>query len=67
MANKSNNTSQIISTFLLSGAEDLVPVAEWAGVIRYRPRTEGSRQARSATTAPCTVPQPSRTRICKTP
>ena len=28
-------------TFLLSGAEDLVPVAETAGALRYRPRTEG--------------------------
>jgi hypothetical protein len=28
-------------TFLLSGAEDLAPVAEAAEVIRYRPRTEG--------------------------
>jgi RHS repeat-associated protein len=28
-------------TFLLSGAEDLVPVGEAAGAIRYRPRTEG--------------------------
>jgi len=28
-------------TFLLSGAEDLVPVAEPAGATRYRPRTEG--------------------------
>jgi hypothetical protein len=28
-------------TFLLSGAEDLVPVAETAEAIRYRPRTEG--------------------------
>jgi virulence plasmid B protein len=28
-------------TFLLSGAEDLVPVAEREGVIGYRPRTEG--------------------------
>lgn len=28
-------------TFLLSGAEDLVPVAERGGVIGYRPRTEG--------------------------
>ena len=28
-------------TFLLSGAEDLVPVARAPGVIRYRPRTEG--------------------------
>jgi RHS repeat-associated protein len=28
-------------TFLLSGAEDLVPVAEVAGTMRYRPRTEG--------------------------
>ena len=28
-------------TFLLSGAEDLVPVAETAGATRYRPRTEG--------------------------
>src|SRR2546428_1456909 len=28
-------------TFLLSGAEDLVPVAETAETIRYRPRTEG--------------------------
>src|SRR6266508_1682832 len=28
-------------TFLVSGAEDLVPVAEMPGVIRYRPRTEG--------------------------
>jgi hypothetical protein len=28
-------------TFLLSGAEDLVPVAERDGVIGYRPRTEG--------------------------
>jgi RHS repeat-associated protein len=27
-------------TFLLSGAEDLVPVAEMIGVTRYRPRTE---------------------------
>jgi hypothetical protein len=28
-------------TFLLSGAEDLVPVEETAGVTGYRPRTEG--------------------------
>ena len=28
-------------TFVLSGTEDLVPVAEAAGVTRYRPRTEG--------------------------
>ena len=28
-------------TFLLSGAEDLVPVAETTGAMRYRPRTEG--------------------------
>jgi Salmonella virulence plasmid 65kDa B protein len=28
-------------TFLLSGAEDLVPIAETTGVTRYRPRTEG--------------------------
>jgi RHS repeat-associated protein len=28
-------------TFLLSGAEDLVPVGETAEAIRYRPRTEG--------------------------
>src|SRR5919199_1076371 len=28
-------------TFLLSGAEDLVPVAQTPGVTRYRPRTEG--------------------------
>ena len=28
-------------TFLLSGAEDLVPVAETTGTTRYRPRTEG--------------------------
>src|SRR5215471_7582835 len=28
-------------TFLLSGAEDLVPVVETLGVTRYRPRTEG--------------------------
>ena len=28
-------------TFVLSGAEDLVPVAEGAGWARYRPRTEG--------------------------
>jgi RHS repeat-associated protein len=28
-------------TFLLSNAEDLVPVAEDAGATRYRPRTEG--------------------------
>jgi hypothetical protein len=28
-------------TFLLSGAEDLVPVAERTGAIRYCPRTEG--------------------------
>lgn len=28
-------------TFLLSGAEDLVPVTETTGVMRYRPRTEG--------------------------
>ena len=28
-------------TFLLSGAEDLVPVAETPGATRYRPRTEG--------------------------
>jgi Salmonella virulence plasmid 65kDa B protein len=27
-------------TFLLSGAEDLVPVSETAGVTRFRPRTE---------------------------
>jgi RHS repeat-associated protein len=29
-------------TFILSGSEDLVPVAESGGVISYRPRTEGS-------------------------
>jgi hypothetical protein len=28
-------------TFLLSGAEDLVPVAQAPGMTRYRPRTEG--------------------------
>src|SRR5215216_4605782 len=28
-------------TFILSGAEDLIPVAETGGVTRYRPRTEG--------------------------
>ena len=28
-------------TFILSGAEDLVPVAETVGITRYRPRTEG--------------------------
>ena len=28
-------------TFILSGAEDLIPVAETAGITRYRPRTEG--------------------------
>ncbi|HEY5742207.1 MAG TPA: SpvB/TcaC N-terminal domain-containing protein, partial [Terrimicrobiaceae bacterium] len=28
-------------TFLLSGAEDLVPIAETTGTTRYRPRTEG--------------------------
>src|SRR5262249_27977260 len=28
-------------TFILSGAEDLVPVAETSGVTRYQPRTEG--------------------------
>ena len=28
-------------TFILAGAEDLVPVAESGGIIRYRPRTEG--------------------------
>ena len=28
-------------TFLLSGAEDLVPIARAPGVTRYRPRTEG--------------------------
>src|SRR5262245_15669393 len=28
-------------TFVLSGAEDLIPVAETAGITRYRPRTEG--------------------------
>jgi Salmonella virulence plasmid 65kDa B protein len=28
-------------TFLLSGAEDLVPFAETTGTTRYRPRTEG--------------------------
>jgi hypothetical protein len=28
-------------TFILSGAEDLVPVAETEGITRYRPRTEG--------------------------
>lgn len=28
-------------TFLLSGAEDLVPIAEQDSVTRYRPRTEG--------------------------
>jgi hypothetical protein len=28
-------------TFLLSGAEDFVPVAETTGGTRYRPRTEG--------------------------
>lgn len=28
-------------TFLLSGTEDLVPVAETTGTTRYRPRTEG--------------------------
>jgi RHS repeat-associated protein len=28
-------------TFILSGAEDLIPVTEAAGLTRYRPRTEG--------------------------
>ena len=28
-------------TFLLSSAEDLVPISEAAGITRYRPRTEG--------------------------
>ena len=28
-------------TFLLSGAEDLIPVSETGGITRYRPRTEG--------------------------
>jgi hypothetical protein len=28
-------------TFILSGAEDLVPVAKTVGGVRYRPRTEG--------------------------
>jgi hypothetical protein len=28
-------------TFLLSGAEDLIPVTETGGITRYRPRTEG--------------------------
>ena len=28
-------------TFLLSGAEDLIPVAETGGITHYRPRTEG--------------------------
>ncbi len=28
-------------TFLLSGAEDLVPISETAEAVRYRPRTEG--------------------------
>ena len=28
-------------TFILSGAEDLIPVAETAGITGYRPRTEG--------------------------
>src|SRR5215210_269143 len=28
-------------TFLLSGAEDLIPVSETAGSTRYQPRTEG--------------------------
>jgi hypothetical protein len=32
-------------TFLLSGAEDLVPVTETAGATSYRPRTEGSSLA----------------------
>src|SRR4051794_7895421 len=28
-------------TFILSGAEDLIPVTETAGITRFRPRTEG--------------------------
>ena len=28
-------------TFLLSGAEDLIPVSDTGGITRYRPRTEG--------------------------
>src|SRR5829696_202498 len=28
-------------TFILSGAEDLIPVTETVGITRYRPRTEG--------------------------
>ena len=28
-------------TFVLSGAEDLVTVAQFEGITRYRPRTEG--------------------------
>ena len=28
-------------TFILSGAEDLIPVSETGGITRYRPRTEG--------------------------
>src|SRR5262245_61065674 len=28
-------------TFILSGAEDLIPITETAGGVRYRPRTEG--------------------------
>src|SRR5262245_42724094 len=30
-----------VDTFILAGAEDLVPVMTMAGVTRYRPRTEG--------------------------
>src|SRR5438093_2640578 len=30
-----------IDTFVLSGAEDLVPIDRTNGVVRYRPRTEG--------------------------
>src|SRR5215208_6325881 len=38
-----NNPSpqQEDDTFILSGAEDLVPVSDTNGVRRYRPRTEG--------------------------
>src|SRR5829696_8108685 len=38
-ANISSETEDDV--FILSGAEDLVPVAEKEGIMQYRPRTEG--------------------------
>jgi hypothetical protein len=49
------SSGQESDTFLLSGAEDLIPVSETGGITHYRPRTEGlfARIEHHATLAAC--------------